>query len=49
MPKAVKKAILRVFADKGGLWVNADGTGGAAERRWEDLEREGRIVEETWG
>ncbi|GAA5973540.1 hypothetical protein JCM11641_007108 [Rhodosporidiobolus odoratus] len=49
MPKAVKKAILRVFASEGGMWVNADGTGGEAERYWERLEREGRIVEETWG
>ncbi|GAA5905511.1 hypothetical protein JCM6882_004772 [Rhodosporidiobolus microsporus] len=49
MPKAVKKAILRVFASEGGLWVNADGTGGAAERHWDTLERQGRIVEETWG
>ncbi|BGP19975.1 hypothetical protein JCM10213_006752 [Rhodosporidiobolus nylandii] len=49
MPKAVKKAMLRVFASEGGLWVNEDGTGGEAERYWERLEREGRVVEETWG
>ncbi|GAA5858680.1 hypothetical protein JCM8547_001418 [Rhodosporidiobolus lusitaniae] len=49
MPKAVKKAILQIFADHGGLWVNSDGTGGAAERKWDELERQGRIVEETWG
>jgi len=43
MPKAVKKAVLAVFRDRGGL----DEQG--AEKLWDGMEREGRLVEETWG
>lgn len=43
MPKAVKKALLAVFASEGGLGPDE------AEQYWELLEKEGRIVEETWG
>ncbi|GAA5923352.1 hypothetical protein JCM3775_007512 [Rhodotorula graminis] len=43
MPKAVRKAVLTVFRDQGGL----DDEG--AERAWDTMEREGRLVEETWG
>lgn len=43
MPKAVKKAVLAVFRDQGAL----DEAG--AEKVWDAMEREGRLVEETWG
>lgn len=43
MPKAVKKALLAIFASEGGLDPEA------AEKHWESLEKAGRIVEETWG
>ncbi|GAA5973567.1 hypothetical protein JCM21900_005453 [Sporobolomyces salmonicolor] len=43
MPKAVKKAILVVFQQQGSM------AEGEAEAYWEDLERRGRVVEETWG
>ncbi|GAA5853371.1 hypothetical protein JCM9279_005769 [Rhodotorula babjevae] len=43
MPKAVKKAVLAVFRDQGAL----DEEG--AEKVWDAMEREGRLVEETWG
>lgn len=43
MPKAVKKALLAVFASEGGL------DSAAAEQYWDELEKAGRIVEETWG
>ncbi|GAA5935527.1 hypothetical protein JCM1841_003704 [Sporobolomyces salmonicolor] len=43
MPKAVKKAILVVFQQQGSMAESE------AEAYWEDLERRGRIVEETWG
>jgi sulfite reductase alpha subunit-like flavoprotein len=42
MPKAVKKAFLKVFATEGGL------EGEAGEKYWDRLEKMGRIVEETW-
>ncbi|GAA5989837.1 hypothetical protein JCM10908_002340 [Rhodotorula pacifica] len=44
MPKAVKKALLAVFKSQGHFADDA-----AAENKWEQLEREGRIIEETWG
>lgn len=44
MPKAVKKAMLGVFQREGGMADEQE-----AERYWERLEREGRLVEETWG
>ena len=44
MPKAVKKALLAVFQAEGKLDDDA-----AAEMLWEQLEKEGRIIEETWG
>ncbi|GAA6017924.1 hypothetical protein JCM8202_006200 [Rhodotorula sphaerocarpa] len=44
MPKAVKKALLAVFRSEGSM---ADAA--AAEAFWEQLDRQGRIVEETWG
>ncbi|KAI5477463.1 NADPH-dependent diflavin oxidoreductase 1 [Pseudohyphozyma bogoriensis] len=44
MPKAVKKAFLAIFSTEGGLSGE-----GEAEKKWEALEKEGRIVEETWG
>lgn len=44
MPKAVKKALLGVFRLEGQLSDDA-----AAEALWERLEKEGKIVEETWG
>ncbi|KWU44309.1 riboflavin synthase domain-like protein [Rhodotorula sp. JG-1b] len=44
MPKAVKKALLAVFKSEGKLADDA-----AAETLWEQLEKEGRITEETWG
>lgn len=44
MPKAVKKALLAVFQAEGKLDDDA-----AAETLWEQLEKEGRIIEETWG
>ncbi|KAM0745689.1 NADPH dependent diflavin oxidoreductase 1 [Meredithblackwellia eburnea MCA 4105] len=43
MPKSVKKAFLSVFRSEGSL----DEAG--AEAFWDRLEREGRLVEETWG
>lgn len=43
MPKAVKKAFLGVFRGEGEL----DEAG--AEALWDKLDREGRLVEETWG
>lgn len=43
MPKAVKKAVLAVMTSEGTLDEKA------AETLWDKLEREGRIVEETWG
>lgn len=43
MPKAVKKAVLLVFSSQGGLAEDA------AQLLWDRLEKEGRIVEETWG
>lgn len=44
MPKAVKKVLLAVFKLEGKLSDDA-----AAETLWEQLEKEGRIIEETWG
>ncbi|GAA5862718.1 hypothetical protein JCM3774_001895 [Rhodotorula dairenensis] len=44
MPKAVKKALLGVFRSQGALSDEA-----TAEALWERLEKEGRIIEETWG
>lgn len=44
MPKAVKKALLAVFRSEGSMADEA-----AAEAFWEQLDRQGRIVEETWG
>lgn len=43
MPKSVKKAILVIFEKEGGL-IGLDG-----EKKWESMEKEGRILEETWG
>lgn len=43
MPKAVKKSFLSIFATEGGMDEEV------AEAYWELLEKEGRIVEETWG
>ena len=43
MPKAVKKALLAVFREMGALDEQE------AERLWDGMEREGRLVEETWG
>ncbi|GAA6005265.1 NAPDH-dependent diflavin reductase [Rhodotorula paludigena] len=43
MPKAVKKAMLAVVRDKGGMSEEE------AEKYWDALERCGRLVEETWG
>lgn len=43
MPKAVKKAMLAVVRDKGGMSEED------AEKYWDALERCGRLVEETWG
>lgn len=44
MPKAVKKSFLAVFATEGGMVAPE-----AGELYWDTLEKEGRIVEETWG
>lgn len=43
MPKAVKKAMLAVFRQEGALGDED------ADRYWDALERQGRLVEETWG
>ncbi|KAL8291429.1 hypothetical protein RQP46_002407 [Phenoliferia psychrophenolica] len=43
MPKSVKKAMLVVFREQGQL------DEGGAEKLWDKLDRDGRIVEETWG
>lgn len=43
MPKSVKKALLAVFRSQGVLDEPK------AEDVWDSLDREGRIVEETWG
>lgn len=44
MPKAVKKALLKVFVSQGAMSDEDE-----AERFWDSLEKQGRIVEETWG
>lgn len=43
MPKSVKKALLVIFEQQGGL-IGLEG-----EKKWDQLEKEGRILEETWG
>lgn len=43
MPKAVRKAFAAVFEEEGAM---AEGIG---EKYWDELEKQGRIVEETWG
>ncbi|GAA5821634.1 hypothetical protein JCM10212_000019 [Sporobolomyces blumeae] len=43
MPRAVKKCVLSIFRETSAL----DEAG--AERRWDELERAGRIREEVWG
>jgi sulfite reductase alpha subunit-like flavoprotein len=42
MPKAVKKAMLGVFRSEGHLGEQD------AESLWDTLDKQGRIVEETW-
>lgn len=42
MPTSVKKAFVEVFEKAGGLGE------GKGEARWEEMDRAGRIVEETW-
>lgn len=44
MPKAVKKALLAVFRSEGSMTLDSE-----VEALWDQLEKEGRIVEETWG
>jgi sulfite reductase alpha subunit-like flavoprotein len=44
MPKAVKKAFLSIFVSEGKLSSPEE-----QERYWEVLEKDGRVVEETWG
>lgn len=43
MPKAVKKAFAAVFEKEGSMKE------GSGEKYWDKLEKEGRVVEETWG
>lgn len=43
MPKSVKKAFLAIFEKEGGM-SPIEG-----ESKWEELEKKGKILEETWG
>lgn len=42
MPKAVKRAFLSIFESEGSMDTPA------AEEFWNSLERDGRLLEETW-
>jgi len=44
MPRAVKKSVLGILQAQGKAASET-----AAEKRWDDLEKEGRIREEVWG
>ncbi|KAM0793619.1 hypothetical protein ACM66B_001052 [Microbotryomycetes sp. NB124-2] len=43
MPKSVKKALLKVFVEEGKLSETR------ADELWDELDKQGRIREETWG